>query len=154
MEYLFFRKGFPVRVFQRLTEICETKRNETKCRGRMNHFTIMYLGDKPFSIAYFHFTNYRFLEICKLQNGSMLMICRIEICNLLFLFCNSISQITDFRFVSFVLQITVSHFKNISSVYQWCPFAQGCLSISTKQTCPIVTLTKLTRQVKSRVLFI
>lgn len=100
MEYSFFRKGFPVRVFQRLTEICETKRNETKCRGRRNHFTIMYLGDKPFSIAYFHFTNYRFLEICKLQNGSMLMICRIEICNLQFLFCKSLAYVhfKNFRF--------------------------------------------------------
>ena len=29
------------------------------------------------------------IEICNLQNGNMLMICKIEICNLRFLFCKS-----------------------------------------------------------------
>ena len=34
------------------------------------------------SVTYFHFANYRFLEICNLRNGNMLMMCKIEICHL------------------------------------------------------------------------
>ena len=34
------------------------------------------------SVAYFHFANYRFLEICNLRNGNMRMMCKIEICHL------------------------------------------------------------------------
>ena len=33
------------------------------------------------SLAYFNFANYRFQEICNLQNGNMLMICKIWVAN-------------------------------------------------------------------------